>query len=81
MYLTYILFQNLPFASECELKPAPVVSQAVGMMSNPYVNQLFSTQMYQQQQPLMSLESHHKPLTQIMYIFLFKLEVLINFLK
>ncbi|XP_060837187.1 SR-related and CTD-associated factor 8 isoform X1 [Rhopalosiphum padi] len=57
--------QNLPFASECELKPAPVVSQAVGMMSNPYVNQLFSTQMYQQQQPLMSLESHHKPLTQI----------------
>ncbi|XP_025203169.1 splicing factor, arginine/serine-rich 15 isoform X2 [Melanaphis sacchari] len=58
--------QNLPFASECELKPAPVVSQAVGMMSNPYVNQLFSTQMYQQQ-PMMSLESHHKPLPQIIY--------------
>jgi len=58
-----------------------VVSQAVGMMSNPYVNQLFSTQMYQQQQPLMSLEPHHKPLTQIMYIFLFKLNIIYKLFK
>lgn len=64
-----ILFQNLPFASECELKPAPVVSQNVNMISNPYVNQLYNTQnMYQQQQSLMALEAHHKPLPQIMYV-------------
>jgi len=48
-----------------------MVSQAGGMMSNPYVNQLFSTQMYQQQQqPMISLEPHHKPIPQIMYIYL-----------
>ncbi|XP_022181871.1 homeobox protein 2 isoform X3 [Myzus persicae] len=58
--------QNLPFASECELKPAPLIPQAAGgMMSNPYLNQLFNSQIYQQQQPLISSELHHKPLTQI----------------
>lgn len=66
--LNIYIFQNLPFASECELKPAPIVSQSVAMMSNPYVNQLFNAQMYQQQQPMMSLETHHKqPVPQIMY--------------
>lgn len=48
---------------------------AGGMLSNPYINQLFNTQMYQQQQqqqqPLMTSELHHnKPLTQIMYILI-----------
>uniref|UniRef100_A0A2S2Q540 Protein SCAF8 n=2 Tax=Sipha flava TaxID=143950 RepID=A0A2S2Q540_9HEMI len=42
-----------------------MVSQTVNM-SNPYANQLYNTQnMYQQQQPLMTLEAHHKPLSQI----------------
>jgi hypothetical protein len=45
-----------------------MVSQTVNM-SNPYANQLYNTQnMYQQQQPLMTLEAHHKPLSQIMYV-------------
>jgi len=43
---------------------------ASGMLSNPYINQLFNSQMYQQQQPLITSELHHKPLTQIMYILI-----------
>ncbi|VVC37250.1 RNA polymerase II-binding domain,ENTH/VHS,CID domain,RNA recognition motif domain [Cinara cedri] len=54
--------QNLPFASECELKPTPIVSQSVGIIPNPYTNQLFSTQIYQQSQALMPLETQQKPL-------------------
>lgn len=56
--------QNLPFASECELKPSPMVSQSVGMMQNPYVNQMFNSQMYQQQQSMMTLETHQKSTSQ-----------------
>lgn len=71
VYLPSFLFQNLPFASECELKPAPMIPQAAGgMLSNPYINQLFNSQIYQQQQPLITSELHHKPLNQIMYILI-----------
>lgn len=65
LLLYYFLFQNLPFASECELKPSPLVSQSVGMMQNPYVNQMFNSQMYQQQS-MMTLESHQKSTPQTM---------------
>lgn len=47
-----------------------MVSQSVGMMStNPYVNQLFNSQIFQQQPPMATLETHHKPLSQMMYVF------------
>lgn len=46
-----------------------MISQSVAMMSNPYVNQLFNPQIYQQQPTMVTVEAHHKPLPQIMYIY------------
>ncbi|XP_050428676.1 SR-related and CTD-associated factor 4 [Adelges cooleyi] len=57
--------QNLPFASECELKPAPMISQSIGAMPNLYTNQLYNTQIFQQQQPLITSDIHHKPAQQL----------------
>lgn len=54
---------------------------AGGMLSNPYINQLFNSQIYQQQQPLISSELHHKPLTQIMYVFEFRVTITFQLLK
>jgi len=45
-----------------------MVSQSTAMMSNPYGNQMFNPQMYQQQQPMMVLEPHQKPVSQ-MYLY------------
>lgn len=68
-FLFYIitLFQNLPFASECELKPNPTLTQSVGMLSIPYTNQLYNSQIYQQPQTMMPLEIQQKPLFQLKY--------------
>lgn len=46
-----------------------MIPQSAGMMSNPYGNQMFNPQMYQQQQSIMALEPQHKPVPQ-MYIYL-----------
>ncbi|XP_050534314.1 SR-related and CTD-associated factor 4-like isoform X2 [Daktulosphaira vitifoliae] len=59
--------QSLPFASECELKPSPVIPQSISMVTNPYTNQQYNTQIFQQQQqPLLTSDAHHKPVQQLM---------------
>lgn len=46
-----------------------MITQSVALMPNPYINQLYNSQIYQQQPTMMTVETHHKPQPQIMYAF------------